>query len=149
MEPVPIRIVGISASAIKSGNCDKVMEEALKTAESFDHVQTEFITLAEKDIMTCKHCQWCIEQRKPCKYKDDSTWILKEMAEADGMIAAMDVISGQFKDGSVFIPEVLLSARAMNDGLKVLEPHLASTTRFSAKVLIGTVHGDMHDIGNR
>ena len=86
MEPVPIKIVGISATAIKSGNCDKVMEEALKTARSFDHVQTEFITLAEKEIMTCKHCQWCIEQRKPCKYEDDSTWILKKMAEADGMI---------------------------------------------------------------
>ena len=64
-----------------------------------------------------------------------------------GMIAAMDVISGRFKDGSVFIPEVLLSARAMNEGLLILEPHLASDAGKAAKILIGTVHGDMHDIG--
>ena len=51
MEAVPIKIVGISATEIKGGNCDKTMEEALKTAQSFDHVETEFITLAEKEIM--------------------------------------------------------------------------------------------------
>lgn len=86
MESVPVKIVGISGTSIKGGNCDKVMVEALKTAASFDHVETEFITLAEKEIMTCKHCQWCIENRKPCKYEDDATWILEKMFDADGMI---------------------------------------------------------------
>ena len=86
METVPIKIIGISATATKSGNCDRVMEEALKTAASFDHVTTEFITLSDKEFMTCKHCQWCIENSKPCKYNDDATWILDKMAEADGMI---------------------------------------------------------------
>jgi methylmalonyl-CoA mutase cobalamin-binding domain/chain len=64
-----------------------------------------------------------------------------------GMIAAMDVISGQFRDGSVFIPEVLLAARAMNEGLLILEPYLADDAGKAARILIGTVHGDMHDIG--
>lgn len=86
MQNVPIKIVGISGTAIKDGNCDKVMKEALKTAASFEMVDTEFITLADKQIMTCKHCQWCIENRKRCKYKDDATWILKKMSEADGLI---------------------------------------------------------------
>ena len=86
MEAVPIKIVGISGTSIKGGNCDNVMKEALKTARSFDHVDTEFITLADKQIMVCKHCQWCIENRKPCKYEDDATWILKKMTEADGLI---------------------------------------------------------------
>ncbi|MFC1859570.1 flavodoxin family protein [Thermodesulfobacteriota bacterium] len=86
MEPVPIKITGISGTMIKGGNCDKVMVEALKTAESFDHVETEFITLADKEIMACKHCQWCIENRKPCKYNDDATWILDKMVESDGLI---------------------------------------------------------------
>jgi corrinoid protein of di/trimethylamine methyltransferase len=65
-----------------------------------------------------------------------------------GMLAAMEVIGLRFKDGSVFIPEVLLSARAMNEALIVLEPYLTgekSTSR--GKVLIGTVLGDLHDIG--
>ncbi len=65
-----------------------------------------------------------------------------------GMLAAMEVIGLRFKDGSVFIPEVLLSARAMNEALTVLEPYLAGEKQANAgKVLIGTVLGDLHDIG--
>ena len=65
-----------------------------------------------------------------------------------GMLSAMEVIGGRFRDGTVFIPEVLLSARAMNDALSVLEPYLAREKReASGKILIGTVRGDLHDIG--
>jgi len=65
-----------------------------------------------------------------------------------GMLSAMEVISEKFTDGTVFIPEVLLSARAMNAALVVLEPHLAGQkTDVSAKVMVGTVRGDLHDIG--
>ena len=65
-----------------------------------------------------------------------------------GMLSAMEVIGERFKDGTVFIPEVLLSARAMNEALGVLEPHLASDDKESSgTVMIGTVRGDLHDIG--
>jgi corrinoid protein of di/trimethylamine methyltransferase len=64
-----------------------------------------------------------------------------------GMISAMEVIGGKFKTGEVFIPEVLLSARAMNEALGVLEPYLAEKAEVKGKVLIGTVLGDLHDIG--
>jgi corrinoid protein of di/trimethylamine methyltransferase len=64
-----------------------------------------------------------------------------------GMLSAMDVISQRFADGTVFIPEVLLSARAMNDGLKLLEPHLATSNIKCGRILLGTVLGDLHDIG--
>jgi len=65
-----------------------------------------------------------------------------------GMIAAMEVVGERFKAGDVFIPEVLLSARAMGEALVVLEPYLASEKReASGRVLMGTVRGDMHDIG--
>jgi len=65
-----------------------------------------------------------------------------------GMLTAMEVIGGRFRDGTVFIPEVLLSARAMNAALGVLEPHLAKEKKeASGKVLLGTVRGDLHDIG--
>ena len=65
-----------------------------------------------------------------------------------GMLLAMEVIGERFKDGTVFIPEVLLSARAMNEALGVLEPHLASDDKESSgSVMIGTVRGDLHDIG--
>jgi corrinoid protein of di/trimethylamine methyltransferase len=65
-----------------------------------------------------------------------------------GMISAMEVIGENFSTGDVFIPEVLLSARAVNEALAILEPYLASAKgEASGKVLIGTVRGDMHDIG--
>jgi 5-methyltetrahydrofolate--homocysteine methyltransferase len=65
-----------------------------------------------------------------------------------GMIPAMEVVGTRFKDGDLFIPEVLLSARAMNSALVTLEPRLAADKKEAGRrVLIGTVRGDMHDIG--
>ncbi|MBC8247984.1 MAG: corrinoid protein [Deltaproteobacteria bacterium] len=65
-----------------------------------------------------------------------------------GMLPAMEVIGAKFADGTVFIPEVLLSARAMNAALKILEPHLTTKERQSpGKIMIGTVRGDLHNIG--
>jgi 5-methyltetrahydrofolate--homocysteine methyltransferase len=65
-----------------------------------------------------------------------------------GMLTAMEVIGGRFRDGSVFIPEVLLSARAMNAALGVLEPYLAKEKKeATGRILLGTVRGDLHDIG--
>jgi len=65
-----------------------------------------------------------------------------------GMVAAMDTLNQSFKDGTVFIPEVLVSARAMNAAVLFLEPYLADTDkRRGGRILIGTVRGDLHDIG--
>ncbi len=65
-----------------------------------------------------------------------------------GMIPAMEIVGTRFKNGDLFIPEVLLSARAMNTALVLLEPRLAADAKEAGRrVLIGTVRGDMHDIG--
>ena len=65
-----------------------------------------------------------------------------------GMVAAMDILNRSFKDGTVFIPEVLAAARAMNSAVRFLEPYLADADRRGGgKILIGTVRGDLHDIG--
>jgi len=65
-----------------------------------------------------------------------------------GMLDAMQAIGVKFGSGELFIPQVLLSARAMNEGLKVLEPHLAAAKReVTGRALVGTVRGDFHDIG--
>ena len=65
-----------------------------------------------------------------------------------GLLPAMEYIGTRFTDGTVFIPEVLLSARAMNAAVAVLEPYLGSGDKAPpAKVMIGTVKGDLHDIG--
>jgi 5-methyltetrahydrofolate--homocysteine methyltransferase len=69
--------------------------------------------------------------------------ILKE-----GLIPAMDRIGTRFKNGDIYIPEVLIAARAMHAGLAVLKPILSkSTSSMAGKVVIGTVKGDLHDIG--
>ena len=65
-----------------------------------------------------------------------------------GMVAAMESLNQSFKNGTVFIPEVLAAARAMNAAVLFLEPHLAEKDkRGGSKILIGTVKGDLHDIG--
>jgi corrinoid protein of di/trimethylamine methyltransferase len=65
-----------------------------------------------------------------------------------GMLDTMQAIGVKFSSGELFIPQVLLSARAMNEGLKVLEPYLAAGKReVTGKVVVGTVRGDFHDIG--
>jgi len=69
--------------------------------------------------------------------------ILKE-----GLIKAMDQIGVKFKNNEIYIPEVLIAARAMHAGLGILKPILAkSTTSTTAKIVLGTVKGDLHDIG--
>jgi len=65
-----------------------------------------------------------------------------------GLIAGMNVIGERFKAMDIFIPEVLVSARAMNMGLDMIRPLLAKAkVKAKGKVVIGTVRGDLHDIG--
>ena len=66
----------------------------------------------------------------------------------DTMIAAMDVVGEKFKNNEIFVPEMLISAKAMKKGVEVLKPHLASGEVGSmGKMIMGTVAGDLHDIG--
>ncbi|MBN1658732.1 MAG: corrinoid protein [Anaerolineae bacterium] len=65
-----------------------------------------------------------------------------------GLIAGMDEVGRDFKAGDLFVPEVLIAARAMHAGMGVLRPFLAESDAPSAgKYVIGTVKGDLHDIG--
>ncbi len=69
--------------------------------------------------------------------------ILKE-----GLISAMDRVGAGFKNGDIYIPEVLIAARAMHAGMAALKPILSkSSSTLMSKVVIGTVKGDLHDIG--
>ena len=64
------------------------------------------------------------------------------------MIGAMDTVGENFKNGTIFVPEMLIAAKAMKKGVETLKPHLASGAAGAlGKVVIGTVAGDLHDIG--
>jgi 5-methyltetrahydrofolate--homocysteine methyltransferase len=67
---------------------------------------------------------------------------------SNGLIAGMDEVGRDFKAGDLFVPEVLIAARAMHAGMNILRPLLAESDAVSAgKYVIGTVKGDLHDIG--
>ncbi|MEA3337127.1 MAG: corrinoid protein [Chloroflexota bacterium] len=66
----------------------------------------------------------------------------------DGMVAAMTEVGRMFENQECFVPEMLISARAMKQGMTVLRPHLvAADIQPVGKAVIGTVRGDLHDIG--
>jgi len=65
-----------------------------------------------------------------------------------GLIAGMDIVGERMESGDMFIPEVLMCAKAMGEAIAILKPHLsAEESSASARVVIGTVKGDLHDIG--
>ncbi len=66
----------------------------------------------------------------------------------DGLLAGMNIIGVKFKNNEVYVPEVLIAARAMNTGTALLKPLLAEDgVEAKGKVVLGTVKGDLHDIG--
>jgi methylmalonyl-CoA mutase cobalamin-binding domain/chain len=72
----------------------------------------------------------------------------KPDAILDTMVKAMGVVGDKFQKNEIFVPEMLVAARAMKKGVEVLKPHLAAgATSKLGKAIIGTVHGDLHDIG--
>ncbi|MFH1613025.1 MAG: corrinoid protein [bacterium] len=78
-----------------------------------------------------------LEEQKPIKE------ILNQ-----GLLEGMNIIGGRFKRNEVFIPEVLIAARAMHAGMDILEPFLSKAgIKALAKIAIGTVKGDLHNIG--
>ena len=65
-----------------------------------------------------------------------------------GLLPGMDVVGQRFKQNQIYIPEVVLAAKAMHTGMDLLRPHLeAGQIQPIARVVIGTVQGDLHDIG--
>ncbi len=65
-----------------------------------------------------------------------------------GLVTAMEVVGNDFRDGKIFVPEVLMAANAMKAGMEILRPLLVMTGAPTVgKMVIGTVKGDIHDIG--
>ena len=66
----------------------------------------------------------------------------------NGLIAGMNIVGPRFKDGDMFVPEVLMCAKAMAEGVNIVKPLIADKDMpTKGKIIIGTVKGDLHDIG--
>jgi 5-methyltetrahydrofolate--homocysteine methyltransferase len=66
----------------------------------------------------------------------------------EGMVAPLDEVGKKFSDGDLFVPEMLAAAHAVKEGLNILRPHLVQdSSSMKGTVVIGTVKGDLHDIG--
>jgi methylmalonyl-CoA mutase cobalamin-binding domain/chain len=66
----------------------------------------------------------------------------------DGLLKGMDIVGGKFKRDEIYVPDVLIAARAMKAGTEILKPLLVSSgVKSVGKVVLGTVSGDLHDIG--
>lgn len=65
----------------------------------------------------------------------------------NALIAGMDIIGVKFREHEIFLPEVLLAARAMQSGVDILKPHLEGSQSGKGRAVVGTVKGDLHDIG--
>lgn len=93
-----IKIVGICGSRVKSGNMEALLEEALSWATRHDGVETEHITLHDKAINGCNHCNWCVAKQSDgrfCVQEDDMGPIYPKLLEADGIILASPVHFGR------------------------------------------------------
>lgn len=65
-----------------------------------------------------------------------------------GLIAGMDIVGPRFRDGEMFVPEVLMAARSMATGIEILKPFISDTDMpRKGTIVLGTVKGDLHDIG--
>jgi len=101
-----------------------------------------------------------IQQIKDCILNFDRDAINEKVQEAldagiepqeilnEGMIAAMAEVGRLFEEGEFFVPEMLVAAKTMQNGMLSLKPHLVETgVKSAGKVVLGTVKGDLHDIG--
>jgi 5-methyltetrahydrofolate--homocysteine methyltransferase len=77
-----------------------------------------------------------------------STGLSPSVLLEEGLIAGMDKVGKDFKSGELFVPEVLIAARSMQAGMNILRPMLVGSNVASfGKIVLGTVKGDLHDIG--
>jgi len=94
-----------------------------------------------------------LQQGRAPKVKELVTQALADGEDAkkileEGLLSGMSIIGVKFKNNEVYVPEVLIAARAMNAGMDILKPALASNdVKAVGKAVLGTVKGDLHDIG--
>ena len=120
-------------------------------AEDLDDVEIDLATLDDEDLVLQMHDDLYDglkdEIAEGTTILLDRGWSAEKVLN-EALVAAMKIVGDDFRDGILFVPEVLLSANAMKAGMEILRPLLAETGVESiGTVVIATVKGDIHDIG--
>lgn len=92
-----MKILGVCGSLVKGGNTEAVLKYALQLAEG-EGIQTDLVTLADKTIRDCVHCNWCLTRQKKgqyCAIKDDMIHLYTPVMEADILFLATPVYLGR------------------------------------------------------
>jgi multimeric flavodoxin WrbA len=111
-----LKIVGLSGSRIKEGNVEAYLAESLNHAREQKDVETELISLADKRIEPCLHCNWCLKNQtpeKPCAQEDDMFGIYPQLLAADGIVLASPAHFGRLSGA---MADVLDRTRAFVHG---------------------------------
>ena len=93
-----IKVLGICGSPVRGGNTEVFLREALKESGGVADVETEFVSLAGKEIKDCRHCNWCIKKQeigKFCAQQDDMTDIYPKVLQADAILLASPAYIGR------------------------------------------------------
>jgi len=107
----------------------------MEKEEILDKLRDAIVNLDIDDVK--KACKEAIEAGVPA-YK----------AVTDGMAKGMEIVGEKYENGEYFLAELIMAGETMKEGMKVLEPHMKSgDVKKIGKVVIGTVRGDLHDIG--
>ena len=89
-----IKVLGVCGSPIKGGNTETLLRRSMEAAEAGGDVKTEMVTLADKNIKDCRHCDWCLtkqEDDKFCAQQDDMMELYPKVLEADVLLLASPV----------------------------------------------------------
>ena len=111
-----LKIIALCGSRVKDGNVLALLQEALSQPEIQGAAETEIITLADKKIGPCLHCNWCLKHQtpgRPCVQEDDMGPIYQKLLAADGIIAASPAHFGRL---SGLMADVLDRTRAFVHG---------------------------------
>ena len=93
-----IKIMGICGSPVKDGNTEVFLKYSLEAAQGTGDVETQLITIADKDTNDCRQCNWCMikqEEGKFCAQQDDMAVIYPEVLNTDALLLASPVHSGR------------------------------------------------------
>ena len=127
-------------------SCGKTPSQYRKTRQNYKDAECNSLVNVLREIPEC------IEAGSVTRLKELIGRAISDNAKAsdivDHMLVGMNAVGEKFKNNEVYVPEVLVAARAMNAGMQLLKPILASEgTRTVGRACLGTVRGDLHDIG--